>query len=226
MTPLRALGAASAAAAVAAAAVTATAVTATAVTATAVAAAPPSAATVQSATADGVAYFARRCDEQRPLLVALRNAIALGDLAAARTAYIASRPPYEEIETLANVPTVTPLDTRIDARPYAVDGGEDAVAWQGFHKVEQALFRDASLDTAFVATKRLQGSVEELCGVLDAADPEQFTPSRSWYVRAPFGLMRRWRVSNGGARGIHAAGFVALRRSWALPPPVCFSTVC
>jgi len=115
MAPFRALGAASAAAAVAAAAVAAAA-TAVAATPTPT---PPSAAaaTVEAATAAGVAYFARRCAEQRPLLVGLRNAIGRGDLAAARTAYIASRPPYEEIETLANVPVVTPLDTQTSALP-------------------------------------------------------------------------------------------------------------
>jgi len=217
MAPFRALGAASAAAAVAAAAVAAAA-TAVAATPTPT---PPSAAaaTVEAATAAGVAYFARRCAEQRPLLVGLRNAIGRGDLAAARTAYIASRPPYEEIETLANVPVVTPLDTRIDARPYAVEGGEDAVEWQGFHEVERALYRDASLQRAYVATARLQASVETLCGVLDAADPEQFTPSRSWYVRAPFGLMRRFAGLSKGGSAASAPLDLLLCGARGLPPP-------
>ena len=56
---------------------------------------------VKAAVAGGVAYFSRRCDEQRVLCQALENAIKSGDLAAARRAYVESRPPYEEIETLA-----------------------------------------------------------------------------------------------------------------------------
>lgn len=143
-------------------------------------AAAAAAATVEEATAAGVAYFSRRCVEQLPLVAALRDAIALGDLAAARGAYIASRPPYEEIETLANVPSVTPLDTKIDARPYAIAGGEDSVAWQGFHEVERALYRDNDLGVAYKATTVLMQSVSTLCEVLAAADPSQFTPSRSW----------------------------------------------
>lgn len=137
-------------------------------------------ASVEEATAAGVAYFSRRCVEQLPLLSALRDSIALGDLAAARAAYIASRPPYEEIETLANVPSVTPLDTKIDARPYALSGGEDAVEWQGFHQVERALFRDDDMGVAYKATAVLIESVSTLCAVLDEADPAQFTPTRTW----------------------------------------------
>ncbi|KAK1866686.1 hypothetical protein I4F81_009202 [Pyropia yezoensis] len=135
---------------------------------------------VEEATVAGVAYFSRRCTDQVPLVAALRDSIAVGDLSAARDAYIAARPPYEEIETLANVPTVTPLDTKIDARPYALPGGEDAVAWQGFHEVERALYRDNDLGVAFKATVVLMQSVQSLCAVLAEADPSQFTPSRTW----------------------------------------------
>lgn len=137
-------------------------------------------ASVEEATAAGVAYFSRRCGDQLPLLSALRDSIGLGDMAAARAAYIASRPPYEEIETLANVPSMTPLDTKIDARPYALAGGEDSLEWQGFHQVERALYRDGDLGVAYKSTAVLIESVNELCAVLAEADPSQFTPSRSW----------------------------------------------
>ncbi len=53
------------------------------------------------AVADGIAYFQKRCQDQLPLVRDLAAAVASGDLARAKRAYIESRPPYEEIEELA-----------------------------------------------------------------------------------------------------------------------------
>lgn len=63
-------------------------------------AAVASALTKDEAVAAGVKYFSGRCAEQQVLLDSLATALATGDMAASRAAYIASRPPYEEIEVL------------------------------------------------------------------------------------------------------------------------------
>ena len=52
-----------------------------------------------------------------PLVVALRDAVFSGDLAAARAAYIAARNEYEQIEVLA--PGFETVDCQIDCRPCA-----------------------------------------------------------------------------------------------------------
>lgn len=120
-------------------------------------------ATLQEATDTGVAFLAGRCAAQQPLLAALADAIGLGDVAAARAAYVASRPPYEEIEVLATNEALGELDARIDARPYAFDGGEDDPAWAGFHRVERDLYRDGNLTGAATSTAALRVAVDELC---------------------------------------------------------------
>ena len=86
---------------------------------------------VQAAVDSGVAYFKIRCDDQMPSVKALDAAIASGDLAAAKRAYIESRPPYEEIETTAG--SFEDSDADIDARPYAFEGGETDPNFRGFH---------------------------------------------------------------------------------------------
>lgn len=132
----------------------------------AVVATPAAGATLQEATDAGVAFLAGRCADQQPLLAALAEAVDTGDAAAARAAYVASRPPYEEIEVLATNAALGDLDARIDARPYAFDGGEDDPAWAGFHRVERDLYRDANLSAAAASTAALITAVDELCVAL------------------------------------------------------------
>ncbi len=108
----------------------------------------------------GLDYFRERADEQLPLVEALRDAIAGGDLESAKAAYIASRPPYEEIEVLAaNFPET---DEEIDARPYAFDEGESSPDFKGFHKLENLLFRDDDLHSALPVANELIASIETL----------------------------------------------------------------
>lgn len=126
--------------------------------------------TKEEATAEGVKYFADRCITQRRLLVALEDALSGGDFDAIKAAYIASRPPYEEIELLAPAEKIGPLDGAIDWRPYALDGGEDNPEWQGFHRVERDLYRDDNITAATKSLKQLQGKVDELCTILSAAE--------------------------------------------------------
>ena len=67
-------------------------------------------------------------------------------LSAAREAYINSRPPYEEIETIAG--SFEDSDADIDARPYAFDGGETDPNFRGFHRIENLVFAEEDLEAA------------------------------------------------------------------------------
>ncbi|MBG83716.1 MAG: EfeM/EfeO family lipoprotein [Phycisphaerae bacterium] len=125
-------------------------------------------AQVKVAVASGVDYFKRRCDDQIPTVIALEQAIASKDLAAAKLAYIESRPPYEEIETIAG--SFEDSDRDIDARPYSFDGGEDDPDFRGFHKIENLIFAEEDLDAAHPYAVQLVESIKRLRGELDESD--------------------------------------------------------
>jgi len=108
----------------------------------------------------GLAYFKRRAADQAPLVKALTQALRGGDRGAAEAAYIASRPPYEEIEVLAA--SFPETDTAIDARPYSIEGGEANPDFQGFHRVEALVFRDGDLRAALPYAEQLERQVEKL----------------------------------------------------------------
>ena len=122
----------------------------------------------QAAVAGGVAYFSSRCDAQLALCQALENAIKSGDLAAARRAYVESRPPYEEIETLAYAFEDTDRD--IDARPYAFEAGETSEDFRGFHRIEVLLFGHDDVSSSLPYAQGLTRSVQALKGQLSELD--------------------------------------------------------
>jgi iron uptake system component EfeO len=126
----------------------------------------------QDAVAGGVNYFKQRCDDQVPLVKGLQKAIASGDVASAKVAYIESRPPYEEIETIAG--SFMESDADIDARPYAFEGGEHDPQFRGFHKIENLIFAEENLDAASPYADRLLASIIRLRTELD--DPARFSP--------------------------------------------------
>ena len=119
---------------------------------------------MKAAVAQGLAYFSNRCDTQSALCIELEQAIASGDLKSAQQAYVNSRPPYEEIETLAY--GFEDTDRDIDARPYAFDAGDTASDFRGFHKIEVLLFGNQDLSDALPYAQRLTKSVAELKGQL------------------------------------------------------------
>ncbi len=125
-------------------------------------------AKVKVAVASGVDYFKKRCDDQVPTVIALERAIASKDLAAAKLAYIESRPPYEEIETIAG--SFEDSDRDIDARPYAFDGGETDPGFRGFHKIENLIFAEEDLDAAHPYSVELVESIRRLRGELDESE--------------------------------------------------------
>src|SRR5690606_20440099 len=78
----------------------------------------------------------------------------------ARRAYVESRPPYEEIETLAA--SFEESDRDIDARPYAFADGEQAEDFRGFHRIEVLLFGHEDVSAAVPYAAQLQQSVDRL----------------------------------------------------------------
>jgi len=118
----------------------------------------------------GVAYFSKRAKEQLPLVEKLVSALNSGDLEQAKTAYVNSRPPYEEIEVYAA--SFEQEDTDIDARPYAIDGGETSPEFKGFHRIEALIYRDGNLKAAVPYGKELVKSIKSL--IVQLNNPKNF----------------------------------------------------
>lgn len=135
-----------------------------------VTASPP----LRAAALAGVARFQKQCTLQQLLMPRLRLALRNRDLSAARAAYVAARPPYEQIETLANA--FPDLDADIDARPYAFRFGEHDPSFKGFHLIERALFRDNRITfTIVLAADELSDTVDDLCRALK--DRKRYSPA-------------------------------------------------
>lgn len=83
-------------------------------------------------------------------------AVIAGEIARAKQLYPAARIPYERIEPVAE--SFGDLDPRIDARENDVPAGE----FEGFHKIEQALWAKGSTAGMAVVAERLLADVEEL----------------------------------------------------------------
>jgi iron uptake system component EfeO len=137
---------------------------------------PGTAAAHDAAVAEGIAWFRRRAADQLPLVRAMERAIAAGDLAAARAAYVDARPPYEEIEVLALC--FEESDSAIDARPYAFDDGETSADFRGFHRIEALLFRDDDLRAAAPWAGDLVGWCERL--ERELGEPERFSAGQTF----------------------------------------------
>lgn len=113
----------------------------------------------------GLRHFQRRAADQLPLAERLVGAIESGNMEVAQTAYLAARPPYEEIEVLAGSFEAT--DSDIDARPYSFEAGETSDDFRGFHRIEALLYRDEGLEAALPYAERLVESVRTLQSDLD-----------------------------------------------------------
>lgn len=135
-------------------------------------------ATAESFTAEvgtGLDVFRRLAEEQIGLFEALLAAVETGDAAAAKAAYVAARPPYEEIEVLAA--SFPETDAAIDARPYAIDGGETSPDYVSIHRVEALLYRDDDLTAALPFARGLVASGRRLRADLDQRDAFSATQS-------------------------------------------------
>jgi iron uptake system component EfeO len=83
-------------------------------------------------------------------------AVVAGEVEKAKSLYPAARIPYERIEPVAE--SFGSLDPRIDARENDVPASE----FEGFHRLEKALWEEESLKGMAPVAEQLQADVEEL----------------------------------------------------------------
>ncbi|HET7417011.1 MAG TPA: iron uptake system protein EfeO [Solirubrobacterales bacterium] len=91
-------------------------------------------------------------------------AVVAGDVAEAKQLYAASRIPYERIEPVAE--SFGSLDPRIDARENDVPASE----FEGFHRIEKALWEEETAQDMAPVAKQLQADVEELAAKVKTVD--------------------------------------------------------
>jgi iron uptake system component EfeO len=84
-------------------------------------------------------------------------AVKAGDVAGARRLFAPARDPYERIEPVAE--SFGSLDPEIDARVNDVAKGD---AWTGFHRLEQALWKDSTTKGMGPVADKLLGDVTRL----------------------------------------------------------------
>ncbi|NJL02160.1 MAG: EfeM/EfeO family lipoprotein [Spirulinaceae cyanobacterium RM2_2_10] len=113
----------------------------------------------------GLRYFRQLAARQLELHEDLLAAVESGNLAAAKTAYVNARPPYEEIEVFAG--SFEQEDSDIDARPYAFDLGEMSPEFKGVHRIEGFIYRDNDLRAAIPYAEELVATTRSLIAKLN-----------------------------------------------------------
>ncbi len=107
-----------------------------------------------------IASYREYLEEETDALLATTKpfvaAVIAGDVAKAKALYPAARPPYERIEPVAE--SFGDLDPRIDARENDVPPNE----FEGFHRLEKALWEEETTKGMKPVAERLQANVEEL----------------------------------------------------------------
>ncbi|MFL5834020.1 MAG: iron uptake system protein EfeO [Solirubrobacterales bacterium] len=91
-------------------------------------------------------------------------AVVAGNLAEAKARYAPARIPYERIEPVAD--SFGSLDPRIDARENDVAAGD----FEGFHRVEKALWQEGSTAGMAPTARQLQRDVEALASKVKAVE--------------------------------------------------------
>ena len=91
---------------------------------------------------------------------ALADAVATGDLATARTQWLAARLHYKHVEAVAG--RWSDLENRIDPQADYLAGREDDPAFTGFHRLEKALFGNADLNGLLPLAQQLTQDAEQL----------------------------------------------------------------
>jgi iron uptake system component EfeO len=122
-----------------------------------------------SAEADAaVARYREYLEENSEELVAKTKpfvaAVEAGDVAEAKSLYAAARIPYERIEPVAE--SFGSLDPRIDARENDVPASE----FEGFHRIEKALWQEGTAQRMAPVAKQLQADVEELAEKVETVE--------------------------------------------------------
>ncbi|MFD7973291.1 iron uptake system protein EfeO [Streptomyces clavifer] len=85
-------------------------------------------------------YVQAQADETLPKVKVFTDAVAAGDVEAAKKAYAGSRIGWERTEPVAE--SFGDIDPKVDVRE---DGLEDGQKWTGWHRLEKALWQDAKL---------------------------------------------------------------------------------
>ncbi len=91
---------------------------------------------------------------------ALRDAIAAGDLTAARAAWQQARLPYRRVEPLAY--RFSDLEERIDPRAAYLEKREDDPRFTGYHRLEYGLFAKNSTEGLLPVAEALLADLKEL----------------------------------------------------------------
>jgi iron uptake system component EfeO len=117
-------------------------------------------------------YRAYVVDQTNQLVTATKAfaaAVESGDVAAAKAAYGPARVPYERIEPVAE--TFGDLDPEIDAR----QGDVPAKKWGGFHRIEQALWVNDTMEGMAPVAEELVEDVEKLQALVPNVELEPAT---------------------------------------------------
>jgi iron uptake system component EfeO len=111
---------------------------------------------VEAVVADYRDYLQDNADELVATTEPFVAAVVAGNLAEAKELYAAPRIPYERIEPVAD--SFGSLDPKIDARENDVAAGE----FEGFHRIEKALWEEGTTDGMAPVAEQLQRDVEAL----------------------------------------------------------------
>jgi iron uptake system component EfeO len=111
---------------------------------------------VEAVVAEYRHYLQRNADELVATTKPFVAAVVAGDLAAAKARYAAPRIPYERIEPVAD--SFGALDPKIDARENDVASGE----FEGFHRIEKALWEEGTTAGMAPVAEQLQRDVNAL----------------------------------------------------------------
>jgi len=111
---------------------------------------------VKLVVADYRDYLQENADELVETTKPFVAAVVAGNLAEAKELYAAPRIPYERIEPVAD--SFGQLDPKIDARENDVAAGD----FEGFHRIEKALWEEGTTDGMAPVAEQLQRDVEAL----------------------------------------------------------------
>jgi iron uptake system component EfeO len=111
---------------------------------------------VAAVVADYRGYLQRNADELVAATKPFVAAVVAGNLAEAKALYAAPRIPYERIEPVAD--SFGALDPKIDARENDVASGD----FEGFHRIEKALWEEGTADGMAPVAEQLMRDVEAL----------------------------------------------------------------
>lgn len=130
-------------------------------------------ATISPQAEAAVAQYRSYLEENTAELVAETEpfvaAVVAGEIEKAKSLYATARTPYERIEPVAE--TFGELDPEIDARENDVPASE----FEGFHRIEKALWEEESLKGMAPVAEDLLADVEELARKVETVElePEQ-----------------------------------------------------